>query len=302
MWVRGRGGQRYARDMSETVLLRRVRAFAEADPRVRAAVLSGSRVNAAIRPDPFQDVDLTLYVRDLPSFTADHGWIDRFGERMILQIPVLMGAQDYDHASPILYLMQFMDGSRLDLGLVPLERRAEFPPESLSRVLLDKDGIFLALPEPHEGDYFPQPPSAQAFADCCNEFWWLAPYAVKGLRRGQLGYAKYHLDTLMRGELLRMLEWAFGCRTGWARNPGKFGARFAGVLPPDWLTRLDTTYAGADAGANWQALLAMTALFREAAAEVAACTGHVYPLQDDERVSAYLTRVGEEGVGQKGGL
>lgn len=286
--------------MSEASLLGRVLAFAETDTRVRAAILSGSRVNPAIRPDPFQDFDVTLYVRHLPSFTADQSWIDRFGERMILQIPAQMGEKKYDHASPILYLMQFLDGSRLDLGLVPLECRAEFPPESLSKVLLDKDRLFADLPGPHEGDHFPQPPDAQAFADCCNEFWWLAPYVAKGLRRGQTGYAKYHLDTLMRGELLRMLEWAFGCRSGWARNPGKFGSRFVGVLPPDWLTRLDATYAGAAATANRDALMTMTALFQEAATEVAACTGYALPAEEASRVSTYLRQLRSDAQGCPG--
>ncbi|UFA49765.1 aminoglycoside 6-adenylyltransferase [Deinococcus radiophilus] len=271
--------------------LHQVLALAHQDSRVRAVILSGSRVNPQAVPDAFQDYDVTLYVRDLPSFTQSHRWIDRFGERMILQIPALMGGAEYDHTSPITYLMQFVDGSRLDLGLIPVELRAEFPPESLSRVLLDKDDLFPDLPAPHGGDHFPTPPSAQAYADSCNEFWWLAPYVVKGLRRGQLGYAKYHLDSLMRGELLRMLEWAFGCRTGWAANPGKFGSRFGGVLPAGWLTRLEQTYAGADTGANWDALLTMTALFRDAAQEVAACSGHTYPTQDDERVSAYLAQM-----------
>lgn len=268
-----------------------VLALAATDPRIRAVILSGSRVNEAVPPDPFQDFDVTLYVQDLPSFTRSVNWLDNFGERMILQIPALMGERPYDHASPIIYLMQFVNGQRLDLGLVPLERAAEFPPESLSQVLLDRDGLFGDLPAPHEGDYFPQPPRAQAFADCCNEFWWLAPYVVKGLGRGQIGYAKYHLDTLMRGELLKMLNWAFGCRTGWSRNPGKYGSRWAGTLPAEWLVRWEATYTGAAVADNWAALLTMTALFREAALEVATCTGHPYPSSDDERVSHYLEQM-----------
>ncbi|MFC6591310.1 aminoglycoside 6-adenylyltransferase [Deinococcus lacus] len=274
-----------------SALLAQALAFAEADDRVRAAVLSGSRVNGAVQADAFQDIDLTFYVRELPTFTRDPHWIDRFGERMILQVPAFMAETPYDHASCILYLMQFVSGERLDLGLVPLERRAEYPPESLSKVLLDKDGAFAHLPPPHEGDFFPTPPTAQAYAHCCNEFWWLVPYVVKGMARGQLGYAKYHLDTLMRGELLRMLEWAFGCRTDWQRNPGKLGARLGEVLPGQWQAELQATYAGPSPADNWAALLTMTALFRRAAAEVASCTGHSYPAQDDRRVSAYLSEM-----------
>ncbi|MCX5973532.1 MAG: aminoglycoside 6-adenylyltransferase, partial [Coprothermobacterota bacterium] len=36
-----------------------------------------------------------------------------------------------------------------------------------------------------EGSYFPQPPTAKAFADYCNEFWWVCPYVAKGLLESQ---------------------------------------------------------------------------------------------------------------------
>ncbi|MCI0398984.1 MAG: aminoglycoside 6-adenylyltransferase [Chloroflexi bacterium] len=29
------------------------------------------------------------------------------------------------------------------------------------------------FPAPSESDYLPGPPTAKAFSDCCNEFWWV---------------------------------------------------------------------------------------------------------------------------------
>jgi aminoglycoside 6-adenylyltransferase len=54
---------------------------------------------------------------------------------------------------------------------------------------------------------------------------------------------------------------------------------------------LEATWVGAEIEENWRALFAMTALFRRVAREVGQALGYAYPLELDERVSAYLERV-----------
>ena len=80
-------------------------------------------------------------------------------------------------------------------------------------LLLDKDGSVPPFPPPDESSYLPQPPSAKAYFDCCNEFWWVCPYAAKGLWRKEILYAKYMLDPVMRDELTKMLRWYIGVQT-----------------------------------------------------------------------------------------
>lgn len=269
-------------------LLTEVLAYAEADERVRAALLSGSRAGAEAGADPFQDVDVAFYVRGVPTFTADHAWIDRFGERLIMQLPTLMGEEKPAPDAPFFYLLQFADGTRLDLKLVEATQRAEYPPESQSVVLLDKGGLFAHLPPASDRDFWPTPPTQKQFFECCNEFFWLAPYVAKGLRRGQLAYAKFYLDTLMRGELMRLLDWAFGFRTDFGKSAGKFGNYWAGVLPESWLARLPDTYAGADEADNWEALYTMLGLFDLVAQEVAEAGGLSYAATEVQAVAAYV--------------
>ncbi|MDF2521420.1 MAG: streptomycin adenylyltransferase family protein, partial [Clostridia bacterium] len=60
---------------------------AKADDRIRAVIMNGSRANPNATKDFFQDFDIVYVVRDVHSFTADHSWIDIFGEIMILQMP-----------------------------------------------------------------------------------------------------------------------------------------------------------------------------------------------------------------------
>src|SRR5919106_6139978 len=179
---------------SEQEMLDLILNTAKNDDRIRAAMLNGSRVDPDAQRDIFQDFDITYFVNDLDSFSNDHSWIERFGEIMILQMPEAMEDPPPMKDGHFAYLMQFTDGNRIDLTLFPLAKLHEFERESLSSMLLDKDGLFKELPAPSDSDHLPKPPTAKAFSDCCNEFWWVSTYVAKGLWREEIIYAKYTLD------------------------------------------------------------------------------------------------------------
>ena len=190
-----------------------------------------------------------------------------------------------------MYLMQFTDGNRIDLGIFPLSALGQRAADSLTIVLLDKDRMVSSLPPPSEQDYLPRPPSAKAFADCCNEFWWVSPYVAKGLWRTELPYAKTLFDQVMRDELMKMAGWYVGAETHFSRNPGKFGKYLRQYLEPDLWNLLEQTYADAGYDHAWDALFAMGALFRRLALAVADHFGFEYPRGDDARVTAHLQHV-----------
>jgi aminoglycoside 6-adenylyltransferase len=184
-----------------------------------------------------------------------------------------------------------MDGNRIDLTLFPLALLPTFTLESLSRMLLDKDGLFPALPPPTDRDFLPTPPSAKAFADCCNEFWWVATYVAKGLWRGELPYAKALLDGAVREQLLKLLTWHIGVKTDFQQGSGKFGKYLQRHLQPELWMLAEKSYADFDYANNWKALLTMCDLFRQVAVPIAKRFGFAYPHGDDQRVSAHLRHV-----------
>lgn len=276
---------RTERDMLDLIV-----GTAQADDRIRAAMLNGSRVDPDATRDLFQDYDVAFFVTDVDTFVRDSAWIDRFGERTILQMPEAMGDPPPMKDGHFGYLMQFTDGNRIDLTLFPIGRLREFHLESLSAMLLDKDGLFGPLPPPSRRDFLPTPPSDARFADCCNEFWWMATYVAKGLWRGQVTYAK-NMDEIVREQLMTMLDWSIGMRTQFAAGAGKFGRDLQRHLTPAQWDRLLATYADADPGRSWDALFVMCDLFRETATAVAGHFGFAYPHGDDARVTAYLRRV-----------
>jgi aminoglycoside 6-adenylyltransferase len=263
------------------------------DDRIRAVVLNGSRANPHAAPDPFQDYDVVYLVTDVTPFRRNFDWIRRFGELMILQTPDDMeDPPPSDHAG-YAYLMQFADGNRIDLGIFPVGGHAQFTQDSLSVLLLDKDGAVGPAPPPSDRDYLPKPPTAKQFADCCNEFWWVCPYVAKGLWRDQIVYAKYMLDQVLRTQLMRMLTWHTGLRTGFSRDLGGFGKYLPRYLEPELWEQFRRTYADASCDNNWEALFAMCSLFRNAALAIAQHFGFEYPIGDDGRGSAHLKHVRE---------
>ena len=147
--------------------------------------MNGSRANPELRPGIFfQDYDIVYVVEETASFRAQPGWVDVFGERLVMQTPDEMdhaAGQPTDLARCYGYLMQFADGNRIDLRLMTLPRALEeCQSDSQTIVLLDKDGILPPLPLPSDTAYHIRRPDQTAFAGCCNEFWWTLPYVAKG--------------------------------------------------------------------------------------------------------------------------
>lgn len=264
---------------------------AKADDRVRAVIMNGSRANPNVSRDPFQDFDIVYIVSDVESFKQDPEWITRFGETMIVQTPEDMEDPPPTGDGTFSYLMQFTDGNRIDLGLYPVRKLGEMERDSLSLLLLDKDGIIEPFPPASESDYLPRPPTAKAFSDCCNEFWWACPYIAKGLWRREIVYAKYMLDTVAREQLTKLLIWHIGLETDFSANPGMQGKHFKMYLGPELWTRLESTYADADLENTWVALFVMSDLFRDVGVDIARRLRFEYPILDDARVTKHLQHV-----------
>ncbi|GAB2535544.1 aminoglycoside 6-adenylyltransferase [Gracilibacillus alcaliphilus] len=261
------------------------------DERIRAVGMNGSRTNPNVSPDIFQDYDIVYIVKDVQSFIDDPGWIDVFGERLIMQTPDAMSLIPSESKDTFAYLMKFHDGNRIDLTLFPVERAAEWHGgDKLSIVLLDKDNILPTLDPPTDKDYQVQRPNQQLFDDCCNEFWWVSTYVVKGLWRQELIYAQDHLHVI-RGMLMHMLSWRIGMEHDFAISVGKSGKHFKSLLDKqEWEALLETYADGSYQGA-WQALDSMCQLFEQTALKVARQLELIYDTEESARVQQYHAHI-----------
>jgi len=276
---------------SEREMLDLIINTARNDERVRAVIMNGSRVNPDVPEDIFQDFDAIYVVTEKESFLSDPGWISVFGELMILQLPDEMSDPPPEGNDFYAYLMQFTDGNRIDLSLLPIDRLNKLEKDSLTLTLLDKDGILPIFEPPSNSGYLPMPPTGKAFTDCTNEFWWVSPYVAKGLWRREIIYARHMLDRYVRVELMKMIDWYVGMCTGFTQSTGKMDKYLEKYLDPELWHLLLQTYTDADYAHTWQALLTTGELFRMVAILVAEHFGYDYPFGDDERVSAHLRHV-----------
>ncbi len=261
------------------------------DDRIRAVILNGSRANPNAPRDIFQDYDIVYIVTEVSSFKADSNWVKRFGQLMIMQTPEAMQDPPPADDGTFAYLMQFTDGNRIDLTLYPVAELNDLEKDSLSHLLLDKDNIIEPFAPPSERDYLPKPPTAKAFSDCCNEFWWVCTYVAKGLWREEIIYAKQMLNQIVREQLIKMLTWHIGLKTQFSQNSGKLGKYFQHHLEPELWHTLQATYSDASYDNTWNALFTMSNLFRQIALPIAAHFGFDYPNGDDQRVTAHLEHV-----------
>ncbi|ERG67360.1 aminoglycoside 6-adenylyltransferase [Exiguobacterium chiriqhucha] len=191
---------------------------------VRVLVLNGSLVNPNVKPDRFQDVDITCFVEDVTTFIEDRSWMLPLGDVLIMQTPdEVPGGDEYERFT---FLVQFAAGHRVDLTVRPLrDVQQAIQADSLSLVLVDKDGI-AGQPIPSDDTYRIHRPSRFDYEQCWNEFWWVSLYVVKGIKRGQLLYAYDHV-TIMRTMLRQMLSWEVGFKTDFTVNAGKAGDALA---------------------------------------------------------------------------
>jgi aminoglycoside 6-adenylyltransferase len=270
-----------------TQVLDQLLSFARDHDTIRAVTMNGSRVNPNAPKDIFCDYDVVYFTTNPRSFLDDQSWIASFGELIILQ------QNDFtEHGlDGYIFLMLFSDGVRIDLAFDPLEYLPYLGEDSLTRVLLDKDGRIPALPPASDCGYFTQRPTREVFDETVNEVFWCANNIAKGIWRDELAYAKYMFDEIVRPCVRRMLEWYAAMLHGWAITTGAYGKWLKKYLPPEIWDLYAATYAGADYEANWEALFKTCLVVRRTGMALAEHLGYTYPLDDDRRMVAYLERV-----------
>lgn len=277
---------------SEQEMMRMFVDFAMKDDRIRLATLEGSRTNRNIPRDSFQDYDISYFVTDMDSFKENDRWLDRFGKRAIMQKPEDMELFPAELGNWFSYIILFEDGNKLDLTLIPANEAEDYFANSdgLVEVLLDKDALVKTEVIASDRQYWIQKPTARAFDDCCNEFWMVSTYVVKGLARQEILFAIDHLNEIARPNLLRMMSWQIGAEQGFSFSVGKNYKFIDRYLPKETWDALLSTYSGNGYPNMWQSLFTCYELFRTYSKSVAVSLGYPYP-DYDEAVTKYTEKI-----------
>jgi aminoglycoside 6-adenylyltransferase len=205
--------------------------WANAKAEIRAVLLTSTRAVPNAHVDILSDYDVILIVRDIHPFVSDHSWLEDFGD-------VLVVYWDPVYPNPTFGIdccanvTQYADGLKIDFTLWPVSLfqkivaapvlHAEL--DAGYQVLLDKDGLTVAMQAPTFKAYLPKLPSLETYQTHVNDFLTDAPYVAKCLWRNELFPAKWCLDYDMKHVYLRqMLEWRVGIEHNWSVPVGLLG-------------------------------------------------------------------------------
>lgn len=277
---------------SEREMMQLFMDFASNDERIRLVTLEGSRTNKNIPRDAYQDYDISYFVTEMDRFKQDDRWLDVFGKRLMMQKPEDMELFPPELGNWFSYLLLFEDGNKLDLTLIPVEEVQDYFANSdgLVQVLLDKDARVPQEVIANDSRYWVKKPTAREFDDCCNEFWMVSTYVVKGLARKEILFAIDHLHEVARPNLLRMMAWQIGAEQGYTFSVGKNYKFIDRYLPTEDWEALLSTYAQNGYGEMWQSLFACQELFRTYSKAVAESLGYAYP-DYDEAITKYTSTI-----------
>lgn len=288
---------------SEQEMINLILKVAKEEERIRAVYMSGSRVNANVKKDIYQDYDIGYVVTETKSFLDNKNWISVFGDIAMVQEPDLVDAAfgiKHDFSRSYTWLMLFKDGNRIDLGIEIKEKMLEeYAKEKLITPLLDKDNCLPQIPPATDEDYWVKKPTEAQYTGCCNEFWWCLNNVAKGIARDELPYAMWMFNVVVRDMLVKMIEWYIGINTDFSVSAGKKGKFFKKYLPNELYEMYSKTYSDSEYNNLWAAVFKACELFRTIAMIVSEHLGYTYNQSEDTNMTEYVIKIKNNYFNQK---
>lgn len=266
--------------------------IANKDERILAVYMNGSRTNANVPKDIFQDFDIVYVVEETASFIKDEKWINNFGEVLYMQYPDEHPDYPSDKENFYGWLIQFTDGNRLDLHVESLIHAKEhITDDKLCKILLDKNGVLPEIPDSTDEDYHIKKPTKAQYLAACNEFWWCLNNVAKGIWREEIPYVQDMVNFSVRKQLEKMLSWKIGIPTEFSVSVGKSAKyMYRWLEEEEWKAYLSTYFSGTAIEA-WGAVIRMCDLFEKTAILVGEKLGYEYNEVEGKNARGFLEHV-----------
>lgn len=277
--------------------LKQIVQWAESNPDIRAVLLTSSLVNPYAPVDDFSDLDVELVFVNRTSYESGNEWIRLFGDP-ISMIEEDESVFDGKHA---MKMVLYRDHVKVDFKLYQVpdfieEINEEELPEDWDvgyKVLIDKDNLTRNLQPPAYHSIMIQKPAEKEFHQLLNDFWWDTTYVAKCLKRGDIFYAKFMSENILRTDyLVPLIEWYIAGNKGWDKiTTNKHGRLFKKYLTADLWCKVESTFSGSDIDENWNALFAYADLVHELGTSLAQKLHFIYPVKLEQDIRIYLKEV-----------
>lgn len=274
--------------MSYELIIERFREWALQRSDIRLAMIIGSRARTDRPADEWSDLDVAFVTAHPDAYISTAGWLDNIGFYHLTFLEETSVGNMKERR------VLFDGGLDVDFIPVPLAAIQNGWPQEVIGVLhrgytmiLDKDNLKASIPVISDETREISPPSELEFLQLVNDFMYHAVWTAKKLCRGELWTAKFCCDSLMKWQLLKMIEWhsksVLHHKDTW--HNGRFLDHWA---DPRVVEQLRHAFAKYDASDVWNALLHTTDLFRWLAMETATHLGMPYPARADSYVTSLI--------------
>lgn len=273
----------------EDEMLALIKQVAQKLPQVKGVALSGSRANPHVPKDIFQDYDVVYLVDEKDSLLKERSWLKAFGEILIMQCPEEMTLFPATLGDCFTFLMLFEDNNRIDLMLCPIKNLPDWlKTEKVVLPLWDPQNLLTDIKKTNPDSlYLQKAPSQAEFTDCCNEFWWVSTYVVKGLWRKEWLYATDHLYNICQKELRRLLSWQVALEQGCSVSIGKNDKYLINYLSDEIRQSLLDLLDFTTGEKIWQSLYKTQNFFHQTAVKFAEMSGFFYDAKTANAVKKY---------------
>lgn len=279
--------------------LKQVIQWAENNSDVRAVLLTSSLVNPYAPVDDFSDLDIELVFENRDAYEEKNEWIDLFGT----PISMIEEGDEVFEGRHAMKMVLYKDHVKIDFKLYQVAEFVEdVQKESLPKdwdlgykVLVDKDELTKDLKSPTYQSIMIHRPTEKRFQQLLNDFWWDTTYVAKCLKRGDIFYAKFMSENVLRTDyLVPLMEWYIASSHNWNDiTTNKHGRLFKKYLPQNLWSRAEATFSGSDIEENWKALFAYADLVHELGSTLADKLGFTYPDKHEQDIRNYLSEVKE---------
>jgi len=274
-------------------MLSKILSWAEKEEAIRALVLVGSRAIEG-KHDKLSDHDISVFSRNSTPYTSSDSWLTAIGTPWVCVHEKLA----WKSTTIPTRLVIFDHGAKVDFAFYPMEALTALAKEPLPegyaagyRILLDKDGLAQALPEPTFDAFKQKPPDEEEFHRIVEEFWFEAYHIANYLSRGDLWSAKLRDSGIKQEFLLPMIRWHEQSKNQWNYATHSEGKRMHEWVEAETWNSLKNCFSSFDVDDSWKALWETTSLFRRLAIATAKNLGYSYPHDVDKNISSYMRSI-----------